>query len=411
MASRFLAGALWLGAAVGAQAQSVAAGAPERGWSDSAPAPAMRVRLGTIGDSYTDEYTGYPFGYARSWTQVLAERGVDVGPTAAIAGVRSWGEPRGTGMQSNWALAGARAWHAAEVQAPGLVRDQRASAVTHAVVFVGINDWSSWTTDDRVGWLYFGVLQSTLSRDALRQYVDDQARAHESIILSLERAGIPAMLCTVPDLRICPHTHAAFGAWGADAWRGAMRPMNDRILAIARTHNTPVLDLHALFEALFGQPESPRQTLIIGGETIHLRERMDASGGLAQNAWSHDGVHPGTVIQGVIANAVCHGLNRAYGLSLPVMNDQEILTAAALPGQNGPNTLEQQIGPLVQFVRLPIDLTCQVDWNHNGGADLGDLMTFLGAWFGGQSEADVNASGGLDVGDVLTYLERWFMGC
>src|SRR5690606_2250705 len=78
----------------------------------ASPATAQTLdRLGAIGDSLTDEYDDQDFGaYARNWLELLVEeRGVEVGPTAAQAGQPggTWGEPRRTGYQENWARSGA----------------------------------------------------------------------------------------------------------------------------------------------------------------------------------------------------------------------------------------------------------------------------------------------------------------
>lgn len=50
-------------------------------------------KLGAMGDSLTDEYWEGPAGYAKNWPELLVEyRAVDMGPTAAQAGVGTWGE-------------------------------------------------------------------------------------------------------------------------------------------------------------------------------------------------------------------------------------------------------------------------------------------------------------------------------
>jgi len=56
------------------------------------------ARHGAIGDSLTDEYLEQNYDYARAWTELFVEaRWIEMGPTAAEAGVGNWGEPRRTG--------------------------------------------------------------------------------------------------------------------------------------------------------------------------------------------------------------------------------------------------------------------------------------------------------------------------
>src|SRR5579863_3527445 len=66
--------------------------------------------LGVMGDSLSDEYFEETYGtYATNWVQQLVNyRSVNVGPTAAAAGQPggTWGSPRRTGYEFNWALSG-----------------------------------------------------------------------------------------------------------------------------------------------------------------------------------------------------------------------------------------------------------------------------------------------------------------
>ena len=76
----------------------------------AAIASAQVTRLGAVGDSLSDEYFEQSYSYAKNWTmQLVLFRGVDMGPTAQAAGAPSgtWGEPRRTGYEYNWARYGA----------------------------------------------------------------------------------------------------------------------------------------------------------------------------------------------------------------------------------------------------------------------------------------------------------------
>ena len=76
----------------------------------TASAHAQINALGVMGDSLSDEYFEESYGsYATNWTeQLVVWRGVNIGPTAAQAGQPgdTWGTPRRTGYEFNWALSG-----------------------------------------------------------------------------------------------------------------------------------------------------------------------------------------------------------------------------------------------------------------------------------------------------------------
>jgi hypothetical protein len=67
----------------------------------STTAPAALGKLGAMGDSLTDEYWDSGVStYATNWASlVILFRGVDMGPTAAQAGMNSWGSPRNLGYK------------------------------------------------------------------------------------------------------------------------------------------------------------------------------------------------------------------------------------------------------------------------------------------------------------------------
>ena len=78
------------------------------GWATSARA--QIGALGVMGDSLSDEYFEESYGgYATNWVpQLVVHRGFNAGPTAVAAGQPNgtWGTPRRTGYQYDWALSG-----------------------------------------------------------------------------------------------------------------------------------------------------------------------------------------------------------------------------------------------------------------------------------------------------------------
>ena len=111
----------------------------------SASAQAGGNALGAMGDSLTDEYFEESYSYAQNWVQQLAVyRDIDVGPTAADAGQPggTWGEPRRTGYEYNWARSGATsASLLADGQHTGLAAQIAPNGITYAVLAIGANDF------------------------------------------------------------------------------------------------------------------------------------------------------------------------------------------------------------------------------------------------------------------------------
>ncbi len=61
---------------------------------------------------------------------------------------------------------------------------------------------------------------------------------------------------------------------------------------------------------------------------------------------------------------------------------------------------------------VPATLTvCVADFDCNASLTIGDLFTYLNAWFLGDPRCDVNGVNGLTIEDLFAYLNIWFAGC
>ena len=104
------------------------------------------ITLGTMGNSLTDEYLEQPDGaYAENWVEQLVEyAGVDVGPTAAEAGQPggTWGSPRRTGYQYNWARSGDdTSQMLSHGQHTGLAAQIEPEGIGYTVLMIGSNEF------------------------------------------------------------------------------------------------------------------------------------------------------------------------------------------------------------------------------------------------------------------------------
>src|SRR6185295_10589894 len=128
------------------------------------------ARLGALGDSLSDEYAEEAYSYARNWTmQLVQNRGITMGPTAAQASQPggTWGEPRRTYWESNWARYGdGTAEMLAHGQHTGLAAQVAPLGVSHAVVMIGANDFNS------VGFgAYFSIYNASWSAAQINSFV------------------------------------------------------------------------------------------------------------------------------------------------------------------------------------------------------------------------------------------------
>lgn len=317
------------------------------------PASAQSLdRLGAIGDSLTDEYDDQNFGaYARNWLELLVEqRGVEVGPTAAQAGQPggTWGEPRRTGYQDNWARSSADTGSAiAQGQhtglAGGIVR-----GVTHAVVFIGNNDFRPGFPPNDYGYPYNAIYNGAWTPQQIEAYLDDSIADLGTLITPLENSSYRIAVANAIDFGSTPAVELLFpDATNRDRVTAVLAEFSNRIRQHAEDRNLTFVDLFAFGKAAFGTNIAPRASLLVGNVAINLNGIAGQSGTTA--AFVEDGIHPHTVAQGIIANLWLAALDQHLGACVPPFSEAELLAHNGL-AWGGSDTLVAQIGPLGHFV-------------------------------------------------------------
>jgi hypothetical protein len=325
-------------------------------------------RLGAIGDSLSDEYFEQDYDYARSWTELLVEeRGLTYGPTATEAGQPggTWGEPRRTGYEDNWARYGATTDDAlATGQHTGLADGVVNRGVSHATIYLGGNDFSPWAG------AYDEIYSGAWSQAEIDRWIAGRIANLETILDVVQPAGVSLVLLDTWDVSVMPGVQlyypdpvrretvaTAVGQFGAEV----------RELAGRRaTRVTVFLDSFALERAVFGTNLEPRATLLVGNVAIDLHGSDIPGGGVPTAAFVHDRGHPNTVLQALWANAVAIAFNLGYDTQIEPLSEEEMLAAAGIP-YGGSNTLEQEIGPLEAFVTVFI---------FSDGFEVGDTSTW-----------------------------------
>ena len=311
-------------------------------------------KLGAMGDSLTDEYWDSGVSsYATNWVdQVVIFRSIDMGPTAAQAGVSSWGSPRNIGYEYNWALSGATsASLLADGQDTGLAAQVSSMGVSNAVLAIGGNDFNPTST------AYMAIYLGTWSAAEVQAYVNQTVSNIETALVTVKNAGASVVVANVIDPGLTPAVDAVYtSVAGRQRVAAAVEGANNGLAALAQKYQVPVIDWYGFETAIFGSNASLRSTVLVGNVAINLRD-IDPGPPVSQpkNAFVSDGFHPNTAIQGILANLILQGFDSGYGDSVTLFSDHEILSHAQIP-YGGSETLQSQIGAYTNFVVLPTRL-------------------------------------------------------
>lgn len=369
------------------------------------------VGLGAMGDSLTDEYDEESYGsYAANWLEQLeAHRGVNVGPTAAEAGVGDWGSPRRTGFEYNWALAGAFTDALLSLgEHTGVAAQAQAGKLSHAVLFIGANDFAP-----AVGLPYWWIYNGFWGQGTINDFVDSRTANIREAAETVLASGARLVLVNVVDYSLAP------GTWQdgnfsdpskRDRVSSAIGKLNARLDALAQEKQIVLVDFGTLGGAIFGSNHDLSEFLPIGGVQIRLWETDTPQHGNPEAAFVDDGIHPNTTLQGVVANVIATGLDMGYSAGIEPFSEEEILSHAGL-AYGGQDALEAVIGPYSGFVRDYTVKGCYPDFTGDGALDLFDFLAFVNGFNAGDEEADCTGDGGLDLFDFLCFVNAFNGGC
>jgi lysophospholipase L1-like esterase len=312
--------------------------------------PAPAASLGVMGDSLSDEYEEESYGsYAENWVEQLElHAGIDLGPTASEAGEPggSWGEPRRSGYEYNWARSGASSETLLSGgQHTGLAAGVVSEGIEYAVLAIGANDFHP------TGAAYSNIYNGSWSSATIQSYVDQRLANIEAALDVVLPTGVKLVLVNAPDYGIAP---AVWSYYSDPVKRqqvaDVIAQMNAGILQIAQRRRLVMVDMAGAVVAIFGEHASPNTTLSIGNVSIDLQQSDTSGGGNPTAGFVHDGVHPNTTLQGIIANAVMEALNIAYGADLTLFSEAQILAHRGI-AYGGSDTLSDQLGDYADYVR------------------------------------------------------------
>jgi hypothetical protein len=370
--------------------------------------------LGAMGDSLTDEYFEDSFSYAQNWTiQLVQYRGVSMGPTAAQAGQPggTWGEPRRTGYQCNWARYGdASSDLLADGQPAGLAGQVSSLGVSHGVLMIGANDFNPTT----VLGAYFEIYNSLWSSSQTTTYINGTVANIRSALDTVAPTGVQMVLVNVLDFGITPLTQSLYpNANKRDRVTAAIQQLNAALLALAQEKHLVLVDAFGMARAAWGTNSAPRTTLLLGNVAIQLRQSDTSSHTNPLAAFVDDGAHPHTTMQGVLANVIIEAFDEGYRSGVPLFSEQEILAHAGI-AYGGQDTLAATIGPYSGYVH---NFVCYANCDRSTATpvlNVADFTCFLQRYAAGDSYANCDGSTlppVLNVGDFTCFLQQYAAGC
>jgi phospholipase/lecithinase/hemolysin len=289
------------------------------------PAPVSVAGFGILGDSNSDEYRadddrgGEYADTTLSWVEQLVDkRGLNFGAWG------TWGEPRRTGYEYNWARSGATTDTLLGTgQHLGLAEQIAGGEVSHVLIWIGENDFETWNGT------YQEIYDGTLSDAQVQAKVDRVVANITTAINTLQAADdVPIVVVTIVDKGLTPDMAIEFpDSAGRKRVSDAIRAVNRGLGELAASHGVVVIDTLDIWAAQLKQIDLSGQ-LKIGDEKISIFAKGDEphNGRLGDSAG-----HIGTVLSGILANEIfINPFDREFGLDLVPLSDEEILESAGL---------------------------------------------------------------------------------
>lgn len=320
-------------------------------------AQAQIAALGVMGDSLSDEYFEEAYGaYATNWVQQLVNhRNIDAGPTAAEASQPggTWGAPRRTGHEFNWALSGdTSATLLAAGQHTGLASQIVPNGITHAVLAIGANDFHPQDS------AYLNIYLNFWSQSTINNYIAQTLTNIETALVTVSTTSVRLVVFNILDYGKTPAVYNNFfytNGTNRERVAAAIQKANAGLAFLAQKYQVPLVDAFGLQKMIFGPNTGLLSTLTLGNVAIHLQQSdTDPINNPNRTAaFVADKAHPHTTIQGLFANMALEAFRLGYDTDVPNFTEEEILAHAGL-AYGGSDTLTAQIGPYRNYVIVPI---------------------------------------------------------
>jgi hypothetical protein len=269
-------------------------------------------------DNRGGQYAEFTFNMAE---QLVLLRGFNLGEWG------DWEEPRRTGFAYNWARSGAKSNSLiSQGQHTGVAEQVKAGEVTFVVIFIGANDFNP-AVGHTYQQIYDGSMSDEQVQNKVNQAVADVTLATDTVI---EAGALGVCVFLFPHWNLDPAIEQLFpDDAGRQRVEDAIDAINESIKAMAGERGILSVDPNVYVLELMSQLDE-NGMLNVGGELIDFytpgnephHARLDDKSG-----------HAGTVVSGLMANAYfIEPLNTAYGLNIPPLTEEEILSLAGIGG-------------------------------------------------------------------------------
>lgn len=281
--------------------------------------------IGVIGDSQSDEYRsddnrGSNYSNATfNWVEILAqERGVDFGPWSYYE------EPRRQGYEYNFARSGATAQSMIDqnqhVSLATYVKNENVNVV---IIFIGANDYAPFIYDNQYDQLY----REEVSPEDLFDKQNKIVANIETAVETVKRSGTPQIvIVTIPDWGNLTTVKLAFPI-PMHRFRvtEAIKTTNDKIMQMATKYDgVTIIDIQEYYRTL--RTSENEYQVTVGG--VSLDQYLPQNN--PQSALLKDGIHSGTILNGLLANFILKTVNDKLTTPIPLLTDKEILRSAGI---------------------------------------------------------------------------------
>ncbi len=285
--------------------------------------PSRLGPIGTLGDSYTDEYRFYTpdRNHARNWVEMLHTlREVSFGPYTT----QSRGEPRNQGFAYNWARSDATSTTMVQNQLPGLAAQAAKGQIRYASIFIGGNDFLGLAAEAEAGQIAPANIATALTATTTTLITNVETSV---ATLLAANPNVRVVVSTLPDVSITPiaQKSAAGNPLAEALLQGidqATTTYNTFLKSLAANPRVAVADLAGVTSQAIAT--STNGTIAFGGQTINLVTPGDDY----HDFFLADGLHGGTVAQGIIADTFVSAIDSKFGEQLFPVTPQEIVRYA-----------------------------------------------------------------------------------
>lgn len=287
------------------------------------PIPFKLAGIAVLGDSQSDEYRaddnrGDNFPTTTlNWVEILSQkRNLNFGEW------NTWGEPRRTGYEYNWARTGASATSMIESgQHIGVAEQVRTGKVNVVVIYIGANDFAPYMTPDGFQAIYNEELTPAQIDRKVNRIVADITTAIE---VMQDAGNAKIVLITIPDwgnnvgLKFSfplPYKRALVSS--------VINETNEKLIKIASEKNILAVDSNEFYDTL--ERDSKGEPIIGNIPLEYLPINNNPN-----NVFLRDGAHIGTAMNGLFANYLINKINPFLSNKIKSLSEEEIKDIAGL---------------------------------------------------------------------------------